>query len=111
MPRTIEFTSQDGVPFTLEYNRKVFTLAEQSGFSLLKLRDYPLAQSELIFYFGLTTNHRTIAQNKASTLFDDFLKEFELVDFMAFVSEEYEDFFSTIQPNSEPKKKLQIKNK
>lgn len=111
MARVITFETEGGIPYTLEYSRKAFVTAEKDGFSIGRLREFPLSQSEVLFHHGLLKNHRTISAPKAADLFDEFLKQFDLTDFVEFISEEYSSFFSTIQQNSDSKRKLQIQEK
>lgn len=108
--RTIQFEYDDTV-YTLEYDRKTFVNAENSGFRMENIMEQPLKSTTILFMFGLQKNHPTLQQNKVDKILDNFLNEYVIDEFLSFVMEEYHSFMLTTQSNSEKKKSLNIQIK
>jgi hypothetical protein len=67
----IRITNEAGEVFTLEFSRESVRFAEQQGFKILELTDYPQTNIPALFYYAFRKNHRNISRGQADAMFDE----------------------------------------
>ena len=69
-PATI--TYEDGLEYTLEFNRKTVSDCEKAGFDSDLLDKMPMTQMPLLFHYAFKMHHPTISKQRTDEiLFDD----------------------------------------
>lgn len=58
--------------YTLEFNRETVKFAEQRGFDIAKVGDYPMTMLPELFWYAFRMHHKSVSKEKAERiLFDD----------------------------------------
>lgn len=62
-----------GETYELDFSRSTVLFAEDRGFKIDEVLDYPAKMLPLLFWYALRKNHKSIAQNKAEEILLDHL--------------------------------------
>ena len=60
-----------GETYVLEFSRESVRFAEQRGFRISELLDYPQTNIPALFFFAFRKNHKNIARDKTDKLLED----------------------------------------
>ena len=60
-----------GETYVLEYSRESVRFAEQRGFKISELLDYPQTNITALFFYAFRKNHKHIARDKTDRLLED----------------------------------------
>lgn len=82
MAKTIEF-EYDGDSYTLEFSRRVVKDMEKEGFSLQRLRDYPLNMYPQLFAGAFRMHHRKLNKEKIEEIYNHFTEKEALAEALA----------------------------
>ena len=62
----------NGVDYTLEFNREAIRFAEARGFNINDVERYPMTKLPELFYYAFRMHHRNVSREKTDRiLFDD----------------------------------------
>ena len=57
--------------YTLEFDRKSVKWAEQRGFKVGEVTDFPLTQIPLLFFYAFRMHHKNITQDQTDAVLDE----------------------------------------
>lgn len=60
-----------GEVYVLEYSRESVRFAEQRGFKITELTDFPQTNIPALFFYAFRKNHRSLARDKTDKLLED----------------------------------------
>lgn len=68
----IRLTDGDtGETYTLEFSRESVKFAEQRGFKISELTDYPQTNIPALFYYSFRMHHKNVARNQADKMLEN----------------------------------------
>ncbi len=59
-----------GNVYELDFSRESVRFAEQRGFKLEEVNDFPVTKFSELFYFALRKNHKSLSKEKADKLYE-----------------------------------------
>lgn len=64
--------NENGIDYTLEFNRESVKFAEGRGFDISDVSKYPMSKLPELFYYAFRMHHRNVSREKTDRiLFDD----------------------------------------
>ena len=64
--------AENGIDYTLEFNRDTIRFAEQRGFDIEEVSKYPMVRMPELFYYAFRMHHKNVSREKTDRiLFDD----------------------------------------
>lgn len=63
---------ENGVDYTLEFNRESVKFAEQRGFVIDDLDRYPMTKTYEFFYYAFRMHHKNVSREKTDRIIDDW---------------------------------------
>lgn len=64
--------AENGIDYTLEFNRESIRFAEQRGFDIDDVGKYPMTKIPELFYYAFRMHHKNVSREKTDRiLFDD----------------------------------------
>ena len=64
--------AENGVDYTLEFNREAIRFAEARGFNINDVERYPMTKLPELFYYAFRMHHKNVSREKTDRiLFDD----------------------------------------
>ena len=60
--------TKDNKEYTLEFNRESVVFAEQRGFKIEDLGDFPMTKIPELFYYAFRMHHKNIARNQTDKI-------------------------------------------
>lgn len=70
-PIIIRDTETGAVKYTLEFDRKSVKWAEQRGFKVGEVTDFPATQIPLLFFYAFRMHHKNITQDQTDAILDE----------------------------------------
>ena len=70
MAKTINFKTDDGKAYTLEFTRKTIIATENLGFSLNAITDKPMGMLDILFKGAFLAHHDTLTVGEVEAIFD-----------------------------------------
>lgn len=104
----IELELKDKV-YELSLDRKFYVALEKQGYNLMESMNSPLNFGEASFRLLMKRYDSTMSTKVLDDLHEEFVKDYDLGEFLSTLIEEYGAFFGTTQPDSEESKKKSIK--
>lgn len=95
--------------YELSLDRKFYVSLEKQGYNLLESMNSPLNFGEAAFRLLMKRYDEKISTKVLDDLHEEFVKEYDLSEFLSTLIEEYGAFLGTTQSDSEEKKKKSIK--
>ena len=98
-----------GQEYSLGVDRKTIVNLEKRGFNIENMKSQTVNTTLLLWVEGMKKFIPTMSDEKALSVYDDYLAEGgDTGEVFEFLAEEYEAFIKTIQPNTEATKKARI---
>ena len=64
--------AENGIDYTLEFNRETIRFAEARGFDIDEVSKYPMSKLPELFYYAFRMHHKNVSREKTDRiLFDD----------------------------------------
>ena len=63
--------TETGMDYTLEFNRESVMFAEQRGFKIDDVGDYPMSKTYELFYYAFRMHHRNISREKTDKIINE----------------------------------------
>ena len=63
--------TETGETYVLEFSRESVKFAEQRGFKISELTDYPQTNIPALFFYAFRKNHKKVARNQTDKLLED----------------------------------------
>lgn len=64
--------AENGIDYTLEFNRETIRFAEARGFDIEEVSKYPMSKLPELFYYAFRMHHKNVSREKTDRiLFDD----------------------------------------
>lgn len=63
--------TETGEVYVLEFSRESVKFAEQRGFKISELTDYPQTNIPALFYYSFRKNHKNVARNQSDKMLED----------------------------------------
>ena len=60
--------TEDGVEYTLEFNRESVVFAEMRGFKIEDLGEYPMTKIPELFFYAFRMHHKNISRDKTDKI-------------------------------------------
>lgn len=67
----IKITSENGDVYTLEFSRESVRFAEQRGFKITELTDFPQTNIPALFFYAFRKNHRAVSRGQADAMLEE----------------------------------------
>lgn len=67
----IKVTDEDGTEYTLDFSREAVKFAENRGFKIGEVLDFPSTHVPALWYYAFRKNHRNVARDKTDAFLDE----------------------------------------
>lgn len=67
----IKITNEAGEVFVLEFSRESVRFAEQRGFKITELTDFPQTNIPALFFYAFRKNHKNISRGQADAMLEE----------------------------------------